>query len=112
MNYDQEKSSADETFITPQAIQKMIQETMQSTLPGAIFSAFSVAGLSGKGINSDTWYLDYVAFNHMSRQKQAFSEIKSCSLNQSITTANGRKLPIKGVGTVLLTNAYKIFSLC
>ncbi|KAL5732622.1 hypothetical protein ACOSP7_031972 [Xanthoceras sorbifolium] len=82
----------------------MIQDSMQSTLPGAISSVFSVAGLSGKGIKSTPWFLDSAAFNHMTNQKHAFVDLKPCSLHQSVTTANGRKLPIQGVGTVRLSN--------
>ncbi|XP_048231256.1 uncharacterized protein LOC125370287 [Ricinus communis] len=82
----------------------MIQETLQSALPCAISSAFSVAGLSCKGIK---WFLDSAAFNHMSGQKHVFSKLKPYHLIQTIVTANGRELPIEGIGTICLTDKSK-----
>ncbi|KAL5827857.1 hypothetical protein ACOSQ3_019709 [Xanthoceras sorbifolium] len=66
----------------------MIQDSMQSILPGVISSVFSVAGLSGKGIKSTPWFLDSAAFNHMTNQKHAFVDLKPCSLHQSLTDHN------------------------
>ncbi|KAL5799442.1 hypothetical protein ACOSQ4_032326 [Xanthoceras sorbifolium] len=88
MSCDEETKKTNATSLTPQAIQKMIQDSMQSTLPGAISSVFSVAGLSGKGIKSTPWFLDSAAFNHMTNQKHAFVDLKPCSLHQSLTDHN------------------------
>ena len=82
----------------------MIQDSMQSTLPGVLSFVFSIVGLSGIGIKPTPWFIDSAAFKHMKNQKHTFVDLKPCSLNQSVTAANSTKLPIQGIGTVCLSN--------
>ena len=91
-------------MISSDALQKMILELVQAILLGVISSALSLVGASGTPRSSTPWYLNSAAFNHMSNQPHIFSEIKPCSVNKFVTTANGKQLPIQGVGTAYLPN--------
>ena len=104
MSSDQKLENTFEMSLTSQAIQRMIQDSMQSTLPRVLSFVFSVAGLSGIGIKPTLWFIDSTAFNHMTNKKHKFVDLKPYSLNQSITAANGTKLPIQGIGIVCLSN--------
>ena len=58
MSSDQKSENTFEMSLIPQALQKMIQDLMQSTLPGVLASVFSVVGLSSIGIKPTPWFID------------------------------------------------------
>lgn len=82
----------------------MIQDSVQATFISTISFAFFVTGLSSKGNHFVPWFFNSAVFNHMSGQKHALYDLKPYPLNKSVTTANGRKLPIKGISTIFLTH--------
>lgn len=71
--------------ITPEVVQQMIH------------SAFSALGLIGKNSNSEKWYVDSGASNHMMFAK---SNLKPYHGDSKIHIADGEYLPIESVGNI------------
>jgi len=83
-----QSSSNSSSTVTPEAIQQMIQ------------AALSAMGLSGN--NSQKWYIDSGASNHMCGQSHSFQSITPYTGTDKISTADGTNLSIAGIGDVSL----------
>ncbi|CAL1367505.1 unnamed protein product [Linum trigynum] len=89
--------AASPPLLTSEALEQMVQATLQKVLPGALHSVFSVhSNASGK---SSLWHLDSAAYNHMSGDRDGFMQLRP-SPSIELQVANGACLPVRAIGTV------------
>ncbi|CAN0898571.1 Retrovirus-related Pol polyprotein from transposon RE1 [Linum grandiflorum] len=90
-------SSSPQVDFSKATIERMVQAALGRALPTTLNAAFATIGLT---CNSSSWLLDSAAFNHMSGDRFVFQHYKPVPPS-TVEVANGDKLSIKGVGTVV-----------
>ncbi|CAN0917805.1 hypothetical protein LINGRAHAP2_LOCUS30525 [Linum grandiflorum] len=85
---------------TENSIDRLVQAALGRHIPSALNAAFATVGLIGK---STSWLLDSATFNHMSGDRSAFQYYVPVQ-SSVVEVANGAKLPVAGVGTVIIPN--------
>ncbi|CAN0905453.1 Retrovirus-related Pol polyprotein from transposon RE1 [Linum grandiflorum] len=90
-------SSSPQVDFLEATIERMVQAALGRALPTALNAAFATIGMIG---NSSSWLLHSAAFNLMSGDRSVFQHYKPVP-SSTVEVANGDKLSIKGVGTVV-----------
>ncbi|CAN1335709.1 hypothetical protein LINPERPRIM_LOCUS36860 [Linum perenne] len=79
-------------------ISQLVQAELAKALPQALHSAFANLGMTGNS-SSRPWFIDFAAFNHMSRNFSLFNTYNPVT-HRSVQVANGDRLAIAGIGTI------------